>query len=74
MLNLIILNESKVLKKKKSIWHMPCGTTEALLSGWEANKYYLEGFTCIGEESFGQTYQAALLKSSSSFKAHSSRL
>ena len=70
MLNLIILNESKVLKK--SIRHMLCGATEALLSGCEANKCYLECFACIGEENFGQTHQAlstALLKSSSTFKA-----
>jgi len=75
MLNLIILNESKVLKK--SIWHMLCGATEVLLPGCEANKHCLERFACVGEEIFGLTHQAlsiALLESSSTFKARCSQL
>lgn len=59
MLNLIILNESKVLKK--SVWHMLCGATEALLSGCEANKHYLECFAYTREENFAQTHQALSL-------------
>lgn len=56
---------------------MLCGATEALLTGCEANKRYLECFTCIGEENFGQARQAlstVLLKSSSTFKTRSSQL
>lgn len=46
MLNPVILNESKVLKR--SIWYVLCGATKAPLSGCEANK--LSGMFCVCPE------------------------
>lgn len=56
MLDYIILNESKVLKKSRQ--HLSPGAPEVLLSVWEADKHCLECSACAGKENFGQTHQA----------------
>lgn len=55
MLNLIVLNESQVLKIP--IEHMLCGTSKALLTSCEANMQDLEHSVYIREENFGQAHQ-----------------